>query len=231
MMYECRLLRHENSEIIVSILLSNTSLSFVKELDFNVCDTPSLKLLQEDNKSQYGIKLQLQLPPSSASEAQFAFQVTDVIQPQKLRGTLAYMVQTPDGLSTPEKLDFWLTVPCSSFMVGKLSHRHTLTDLLSSGQLIHRNSLKFNEVEHDFSQVLSLVCFHCHFILVEQIDRTASLYSRSLHGHHVCLLLKADDSSNRVTIDGKSNCELLLASLMMEIQSLIQSFPSSADIV
>ncbi|XP_066997437.1 AP-3 complex subunit delta-1 [Anabrus simplex] len=222
MMYECRLLPQETNEIIISVLLSNLSQSLVKELDFSVCDTPSLKIIREDINSQYGIKLPFQLLPSSTNEAHFAFQVMEVTQPQKLRGTLTYMVQNSDGDSTHEKLDFWLTIPCSGFMVGQLSPSDSVTDLLSNGQLSHRYSVNVTEVTRDFSQVLSLVCLHCHFILVEQMDRTASLYSHSLQGHHVCLLLKAEPSRSNITIDGKSDCELLLSSIMKEIQDLLQ---------
>ncbi|GLH07566.1 AP-3 complex subunit delta-1 [Gryllus bimaculatus] len=226
MMYECRLLPQESNQIVLSVLLSNQSQSLVKELDFSVCDTLAIKLIRGDCGNQYGIKLHFQLSPGSTSEAQFAFEVSDVTQPQKLRGTLTYIIEMSDGIASHEKLDFSLLLPCSSFMIGRLPHRDTVTDLLRGGQLTHRNSFAVSPVNRDFSQVLSLVCFRSHFTLVEQVEKTASLYSRSLLGHHVCLLLKADPSSSQISVDGKSNCESLLAALMGELRGFLQVPPA-----
>jgi hypothetical protein len=66
--------------------------------------------------------------------------------------------QTTDGSSTHEKIDFWLSLPCSTFMIGRLSHRDTVTDLLSSGQLTKRKSILLDNVPEEFSQVCSEVC-------------------------------------------------------------------------
>nr|CAD7255949.1 unnamed protein product [Timema shepardi] len=93
LMYETRLLPHDTSRIVVSIMLSNQSPSLVKELDFSVSDTSSVKLIREDSDDQYNIKLHFHLTAHSSSEAQFAFMVSDVTFPQKMRGTLTYMVQ------------------------------------------------------------------------------------------------------------------------------------------
>ncbi|XP_069693426.1 AP-3 complex subunit delta-1-like [Periplaneta americana] len=222
LMYETRLLPHESNEIVVSILLTNLSSSLIKELDFSMCDTPAVSLLRANRDNQFGIKLQFQLPAKGSSEAQFAFHVTDVTFPHKVRGTVTYMVQTADGSSTHEKLDFWLNLLCSTFMIGRLSHRDTVTDLLSSGQLTKRRSMVLSEVADDFSQILAKVCFRCHFMLVEQIDKTASLYSRSIQDHHVCLLIKSGNngSDTKISFEGKSNCEGLLTNILVEIETL-----------
>jgi hypothetical protein len=66
--------------------------------------------------------------------------------------------QIADGSSTHEKLDFWLNLPCSTFMIGRLSHRDTVTDLLSSGQLTKRRSMLLDDVQEEFSQVCPAVC-------------------------------------------------------------------------
>nr|CAD7586612.1 unnamed protein product [Timema genevievae] len=222
LMYETRLLPHDTSRIVVSIMLSNQSPSLVKELDFSVSDTSSLKLIREDSDDQYNIKLHFHLTAHSSSEAQFAFMVSDVTFPQKMRGTLTYMVQTSDDMSAHEKLDFWLPIPVSSYMIGRLPHRDTVSELLSSGQLTDHASLHLEDVmDTDFSRLLSRVCLHCHFTLVEQVDKTASLYSHSIQDHHVCLLVKSGTSSGQLSIEGKSNCQLLLSNLLAEIKQLL----------
>lgn len=138
----------------------------------------------------YGVKLPFQLKPSASGEALFAFQVSDVTFAQKLRCTLTYMMevcvylmivqtiikihiilisdlhfspQGTDGISSQEKLDFWLRLPCSSFMVGRLTQRETVTDLLASGSLIARSSIALENIEIDFSQVWYYSFFFSHF--------------------------------------------------------------------
>ncbi|PNF29931.1 AP-3 complex subunit delta-1 [Cryptotermes secundus] len=225
LMYETRLLPHESDQIVVSIVLKNQSSSVIKELVFSMCDTPAVRLLRANRDDQFGIKMHFQLPARCNSEAQLAFHVTDVTFPHKVRGTVTYMVQIADGSSTHEKLDFWLNLPCSTFMIGRLSHRDTVTDLLSSGQLTKRRSMLLDDVQEEFSQILARICFHCHFILVEQVDKTASLYSRSIQDHHVCLLVKSANSGSdvKVSLEGKSNCDILLANILSEIEVLLHT--------
>lgn len=88
-----------------------------------------------------------------------------------------------------EKLDFTVHLSCSKFMVGHLSHKDILTELLKSGQLVSKIRKEIMPSQ-DFDAILSLICRKCNLTLVEQIDDTASLYGHSLKGHHVCLLLK-----------------------------------------
>lgn len=136
--------------------------------------------------------MNFQLNPLSSSEGHVSILVSDVTFAQKLRGTLTYMVQYSKD-TMQEKLDFTLRLPCSSFIVGRISHNDILTELLKSGQLLHK--LK-NEVTacKDFNGILQNICLACHLTLVEQINGTASLYGQSLKGHHICLLIKQNVS-------------------------------------
>ena len=62
-----------------------------------------------------GIKVPFQLPPGQANECQFTFYVQSFLMPQKLRGTLTYMVKSEQGTSG-EKIDFKVQLPCSAFI-------------------------------------------------------------------------------------------------------------------
>lgn len=92
-----------------------------------------------------------------------------------------------------EKLDFTIHLTCGKFMVGHLSHKDILTELLKSGQLIYKVKKEII-LSQDFDVILNLICNKCNLTLVEQINDTASLYGHSLKGHHVCLLLKCNVS-------------------------------------
>lgn len=118
--------------------------------------------------------------------------MSDVTFPQKLRGSLTYMVESSVG-TVQEKLDFTMQLSCSNFMIGHLSHRDILTELLKSGQLTAKTKKEISGCQ-DFTEALNKICTKCHVTLVEQIDDTASVYGHSLQGHHVCLLLKQNVS-------------------------------------
>lgn len=136
--------------------------------------------------------MNFQLNPLSSSDGHVSILVSDVTFAQKLRGTLTYMVQYSKD-TMQEKLDFTLRLPCSSFIVGRISHNDILTELLKSGQLLHKLRSEVTACK-DLNNVLQNICSTCHLTLVEQIDGTASLYGQSLKGHHVCLLIKQNVS-------------------------------------
>lgn len=219
MLYETRTLPNEPHQVIVSILFTNVGEHQLKELDFNVLDTLNTKLIRGTNNSHEGIKVPFQLPVHTTNEGQFAFKVECITVPQKLKGTLTYMVVTVDG-STHEKLDFKFPFPISSFLIGSIYKRDTFAELLTSGELSNKKSVVLPNVELDFSQVLARTCFRCRFCIVEQVELTSSLYSRSIQDHHVCLLMK-QLPNNRLSIDGKATEMQLLSNILDEIKDII----------
>ena len=98
------------------------------------------------------------------------------------------MVQNSED-TVQEKLDFFLPLPCSSFVVGRISHNDILTDLLKSGHLTHKSKNEITACK-DFEGMLKNICSTCNLMLVEQINDSASLYGQSMKGHHICLLMK-----------------------------------------
>lgn len=139
-----------------------------------------------------GVKLQFQLSGQSKGEAQLVLLISDVTFAQKLRGTLTYMMESAAG-TVQEKIDFILPLMCSNFIIGRLSHRDNLTELLKSGQLACKIKREVPNC-HDFDKALKCICNKAHLVLVEQVGDTASLYGHSLKDHHVCLLLKLNVS-------------------------------------
>ena len=62
------------------------------------------------------VRVPFTLPPGAQNEGQFAFTVENITAPQKLRGTLTYILKSPDG-STQEKADFRIHLPCSAYLM------------------------------------------------------------------------------------------------------------------
>ncbi|XP_033212588.1 AP-3 complex subunit delta-1 isoform X2 [Belonocnema kinseyi] len=218
MVYELKHLPLETNKVVSAILLTNIGENIIKELVFNVSDTSTLKLDRRP-QDEFGVKLNFQLLPKTSAEAQLLIIVSDVTFPQILRGSLSYMVESSVG-TVQEKLDFIMHVPCSSFMVGQLSHRDILTELLKSGQLTAKVKKEVPQRE-DFSRALNFICQRCNVTLVEQVNNTASLYGHSLRGHHVCLLLKQNNSTGNLAIDGKGDNNSLLTEIVKEIVNIL----------
>ncbi|XP_072743731.1 AP-3 complex subunit delta-1 [Anoplolepis gracilipes] len=218
MTYELRQIPHDSSKVIVSVCITNISQPLVKELVFDVPDTSSLKLVRNPG-DEFGIKLPFQLPLQSSKETQFTVLVSDVTFAQRLRGTLTYMFESKNG-TEQDKLDFTVHLSCSKFMVGHLSHKDILTELLKSGQLISKIRKEVT-VSLDFDMVLNIICRKCNLTLVEQIDDTASLYGHSLKGHHVCLLLKYNRATGNLVIEGKGDNNSLLSGIGEEISRIL----------
>lgn len=218
--YEVRTLPMVRDQVVVSVIFTNQSPFQLKEMELNILDTLNTKMLRGVGPHE-GVRVPFQLPEGTANEGQFAFSVDSVSMAQRLRGTLTYMLITENG-STHEKLDFKLHLPVSSYLMGTMSKRDTFAELLSGGELSAKSSITLDAVEYEFPHVLSKVCFHCHFTVVEQVGLSASLYSRSIQDDHICLLIKHMNPS-RVLVDGKSTNSQLLSSLLDEVRSLLSA--------
>ncbi|KAH0535660.1 AP-3 complex subunit delta-1 isoform X2 [Cotesia glomerata] len=216
MTYELKQLPHEVGRIIAVVTLSNCGNKLLKELDLDVSDASSLKLVRSLGEES-GIKIRVPLAASASTEVHLPIIVADDTYAQKLRGALTYMVENSGGW-IQEKLDFTLRLSNCSFLMGSLSHSYVFTELLSGDQLMFKTKNKV-KLTRDFTRSLEIICQRCHFTLVEQVDDSASLYGQSLKGHHVCLLVKkkSSDNSSCLIIEGKGDNNSLLSGVVNEI--------------
>ncbi|CAB1331422.1 unnamed protein product [Coregonus sp. 'balchen'] len=192
---------HDGSQVVVSVIFENKCDSFIKSMELNVLDSLNSKLQRPEGA---GI----------SNEAQFIFSVQSIVMPQKLKGTLTFIVKTDDS-STHEKLDFKLHFTCTSYLITTPCYSDAYAKLLESGDL-KGSSLKLEGVNQPFHHLLARICFHHHFSVVERIASCASMYSRSIQGHHVCLLVKTADQT--VSIDAKCDEPGLLGNVLDEIK-------------
>lgn len=220
MTYETRVDPKQNSQVVISVIFTNLTSSHLKALEFNVLDSLNTKLLREVGASQHdGVKVPFQLPPEASNEGQFAFTIHAITMPQKLKGTLIYMVKDDKG-ATSEKIDFKIHLPVSSYMLATPCSREQYADLLAKGELSAKNSFTTPPQSTEFAIILARVCFFSHMAVVERIERTASLFSCSTKGHQVCVLLKTMEGGG-ISVDGKSNESSLLSNYLDEIKATI----------
>ncbi|KAM6310767.1 AP-3 complex subunit delta-1 isoform 2-T2 [Podargus strigoides] len=207
-----------DSQVIVSVIFENKSTSFLKSMELNVLDSLNTKMLRPEGSSVHdGIPVPFQLPPGISNEAQFVFTLQSIVMAQKLKGTLSFIVKNDEG-STHEKLDFKLHFSCASYLITTPCYSDAFAKLLESGDL-HMSSIKVDGISISFQHLLAKICFHHHFSVVERVDSCASMYSRSIQGHHVCLLVKKGENS--VSIDGKCSDSILLSNLLDEMKETL----------
>ncbi|KAK3089741.1 hypothetical protein FSP39_006122 [Pinctada imbricata] len=219
MTYETRTSHQRSDQVIVSIVFSNKTDNHIKDLEFNIMDTMNLKLIRAMGSTHHdAIRVPFLLLPGGQNEGQFAFSVQDINTAQKLKGTLTYILKSDDG-STHEKIDFKLNFPCSSFLVSTPCKGSSFTSLLEQGELTEKSSSQFTPSDEEFQHILAKLCFFHHFIVVEHVGDSASLYSKSMQGHHVCLLVKT--VKKELKIDGKSTDNNLLSNVLQEIKETL----------
>nr|KAG8543329.1 hypothetical protein GDO81_024911 [Engystomops pustulosus] len=218
MMYDIQGDLQKESQVTVSIILENQSECFLKSMELNVLDSLNTKMQRPEGSSVHdGIPIPFQLPPGVSNEAQFVFTVQSIVMPQKLKGTLAFIVKDDEG-SSHEKLDFKINFSCSSYLIMTPCYSDAFAKLLESGDL-KMSSLKVENTSLSFHHLLAKICFYHHFTVVERVDSCASMYSRSIQGHHTCLLVKKGDQS--ISIDGKCSEATLLSSLLSELKATL----------
>uniref|UniRef100_A0A673J227 AP-3 complex subunit delta-1 n=1 Tax=Sinocyclocheilus rhinocerous TaxID=307959 RepID=A0A673J227_9TELE len=213
MVYDIQGNHQDESKVVVSVIFENKSDSFLKSMEFNVLDSLNSKLQRPEGAGAHdSLTVPFQLPPGISNEAHFVFSVQSIVMPQKLKGTLTFIVKS-DESSTHEKLDFKLHFTCTSYLITTPCYLYdAYAKLLESGDL-KGSSLRLEGINMPFHHLLARICFHHHFSVVERIDSCASMYSRSIQGHHVCLLVKTT-----VSIDAKCDEPSLLGNVLDEIK-------------
>ncbi|XP_064604156.1 AP-3 complex subunit delta-1-like isoform X2 [Liolophura sinensis] len=220
MTYETRVTPQRGDQIVISIIFTNLTSHHMKDLEFNVLDTLNSKLIRGVGASQHdSVKVPFVLLPNAQNEGQFAFTVSSITMPQRLRGTLTYILKTSEG-STHDKLDFKLHLPCSSYLSATHCKGPEFAKLLSSGDLTEKSSLTVSPMDTEFPHILAKLCFFLHFTIVEQVENSASLYSRSIQNHSICLLVKYT-SSKTLSIDGKCTDTSLLSNVLDEVRTVL----------
>ncbi|CAL1543843.1 unnamed protein product [Lymnaea stagnalis] len=217
--YETRINHQRSDQIVVSVVFTNLTKDTVKDLEFSVLDTLNTKLIRGmGQKSHDAVKVPFVLLPEAQNEGQFAFTVDKITMPQKLRGTLTYIIKAMDG-STHDKVDFKINLPCSTYLVTTSSTSDNFASLLASGEMKEKASIKFTPTDAQLSHMLAKTCFFLHFSVVEQVENSASLYSRSIQGHPVCLLVKYAEGS--LIVEGKSSDQTFLSNILDDMKTLL----------
>lgn len=216
---ETRANMQRSDQVVVSMVFSNLTNNNINNLELNVMDTLNTKLIRGVGQTTHdAVRVPFVLPPSVSNEGQFAFSLNSISQPTRMKGTLTFMIKSEEG-STHDKLDFRVNIDCSAFLVPVPCKGPDFASLLSSGDLTEKSTMKCSPLDANFANCLMRICFYNHFKVVEKVDQSASLYSRSIQGHHVCLLVKL--VNGELTVDGKSSDQTFLSNVLNEIKTAV----------
>ncbi|XP_054274648.1 AP-3 complex subunit delta-1-like [Macrosteles quadrilineatus] len=208
--------------VCVGLSLANHSSASMRDFEITLSHSKDIKFVQQNGQDEMSRKLRVQVNGNSSEVAQLLVEVADTTRPHKVRGTLTYIHQVQDGSAVQDKVDFWLQVGVTAFLRDTKISQDAFSSLLSEGQLTHQSSITLRPVvARDFPQMVSLVSSKCRLTVVEQVDQAASLFTTSLSGHQVCLLVKSDPQ--QLTVQAKSSSESLAQSLLIEIQTILST--------
>eukprot|EP01147_Barroeca_monosierra_P010115 gene10115-2281_t len=125
----------------------------------------------------------------------------------------------PDkDIASTHHVDFILEVSvCDMMAVVNHQTQNDFRSLLEEGALSSPSSVTLHKQGVPFEAAVQTICGIVHGQLVEAVQSAASIYSTTVSGGHVCLLVK--DSGDDVTVDAKCSDPLLSDAIVEELSS------------
>lgn len=112
---------------------------------------------------------------------------------------------------------FSLPMPVSTFTYPVVLSDSQFADMLGGGSLEGKHSISCPKASANFEVVLRYVVCFLHLTVIETHPGAASLAGKSAAGEDLCFLLKCGDADADFSLDGKSNSESRLVSVMTEL--------------
>ncbi|CAF0958357.1 unnamed protein product [Adineta ricciae] len=206
------------AQLDVTFLLKNRTSSIINQIDVHVIDSMSSKLLNTTSPNRVSFP-SISVFPHAEYYIHIYFAITAISFPQKLKTTLTYTINKPSSENSKETIEFKLDLPCSQYLIKKTIDSNAFADLMSSSTLTSQSHINIPSSSQDFPSILKILCQSYRFTVVDQLPSAASLYSESILGHPIALLLK---SSNGIIIDGKSTEMHFLSNLLEEMKNFLK---------
>jgi len=149
------------NQLLIDLHLKSLSpIKDIYQIELNILDTPSIKLIREDTKIGDAIKIPFRLSALSSDHVEYYFDVSDCTYPQVLKGTFTYMIMDIENGSIHEKVDFKMQLPCSTFLLKNATcDDRDFARWLTSGQLSAKHSVKCEHVNLGSAQaVTQMLC-------------------------------------------------------------------------
>jgi AP-3 complex subunit delta-1 len=152
------------------------------------------------------MKLTPSLEPGSKITSQLEFKPLVVNQPVNVRAAVTYTSAKGSGDSAVSELKFRVALRTITFLHPNTDNTpdpEAFTKLLQNGDLDAKASVVIDSVEAagdetSFSALCNRLCAVAHFQVIEKMAKSASLYSCSIQGHPIALLVKVNVSLDSI---------------------------------
>lgn len=218
LVYECEAVDGTDDTLSVKFTVTNATNASLTNVQL-AFEFPAQVALQSQSDSA-NVTIADSLSHGGSAECSVSFSVTNT--------TTAHTINVQLG-SCSEGEDVAVWRPCTMTLTSvemltlpwKQPDQQLFADLLGSGKLTARVSCVVAHVRTKFETMLCWLSAVGRMCVVERVDTTASMYARSLSGHHLCILVKQLDR-RQFGIDGKSDCQPLLESVIEDLKTIVQ---------
>eukprot|EP01125_Pyxidicula_operculata_P017263 TRINITY_DN6042_c0_g1_i1.p1 TRINITY_DN6042_c0_g1~~TRINITY_DN6042_c0_g1_i1.p1 ORF type:complete len:1211 (-),score=291.67 TRINITY_DN6042_c0_g1_i1:1241-4873(-) len=208
--YEYLPYANQNNHIICLFHIHNVSDTFVHELSFSITNINNFRIVPPSIpnwKEGDPIPLIKDLPPSASQDIKLPFSFHTFTVPHDLTGVVTY--------NSDKTLKFKIHVPVSAFLLPEQTDRQNLTKILRSDAQETNTLSLATTLENALEKIIGVL----KLSVVDEDSDKASLYGKSVHGHHVAVLVKKNADDN-VAIAVRSNNPTLSSSLALELKSI-----------
>jgi len=142
---------------------------------------------------------------------QMMFQLDKFVSSPKISATLVY--------NESNKLDLQIPLTASSFILPNKITKDQYASIVDTNNLSSNFTLQTANIkvtDGDQQQILIALAGLLHVQLIEALPNAATLYGKSIQGHHVALLVKTKNTGS-MSVELKTTDPTLAASLIAEV--------------
>jgi len=187
---------------------------FGVELDLNDAQLP----IRWTRSSPGPQSFKLNLSAGASDSTALVWNVANCAQPLKISGKLSFVLQKEaDRAGVPVTINVDLIVPCSAYLVKPSIDQPGFVQLLR-GPLAQ--PISTTALNNTVPKVLEFLSKNMNMFTVEGSQTRGSLYSKTLLGHDIAVLVKEEGAADSLALAVKASDEVLGQSLLREIASL-----------
>lgn len=201
-----------HSNLSLSLDFTNSSPQLVSNIKFDVSDSINTKLVRS---SPGGLLLPFCLSAGQTNSFTISLSLQSIYISQKLRGSVTYFIDNPDGGKDEKIINFSLPLNLALFIVSAPCSESQFTELIASNSLGAAGSISLplsssnDECVEHFSTRFKLT-------LVERVEGAASLYGKTARDDELCVLMKLNGS---ISIEIKGSDQQLVNSFVDLVNS------------
>ncbi|GMS84974.1 hypothetical protein PENTCL1PPCAC_7149, partial [Pristionchus entomophagus] len=183
--------------LVCNLRLRNIGPAKIVRAELSIADAPGMRLANEESN----LSISDELSSMSSSPLSVTFEGKPEVDLHKMRGTLHYSIEEGDS-SREEQLKVMLPVTTFAFLQAASLSTDAYSVLLTSGR-VDCTSPESVHSSLPFKTALSLILAATKFGVIEEESTAASLYSSTVYGQPLCLLVKKNAEVISLCVKGE----------------------------